>query len=68
MSMLEYGIVVVLSRMRNANHQEVKVHSKSNKSTAVVANKFEKNLDRISLGLSVFCFALYNTVYWKYYW
>ncbi len=68
MAMLEYGIVVVLNRMRNANHQEVKVHSKSNKSTIMVDNKFEKNLDKISLGLSVFFFALYNIVYWKCYW
>jgi len=72
MSMLEYGVIVVISKMRLNQHKvaiSTKVHSKHNesKSTSTDGNQLEKKVDKISLGLSVVLFALFNIVYWKYY-
>jgi hypothetical protein len=73
-AMLEYGFIVLLSRMKH-NKNEVKistkVHSKFNrelksKSHEKIENQLEKKVDKISLGLSVFLFALYNIIYWRY--
>jgi hypothetical protein len=69
--MLEYGIVIVLNRMRhNQNDVKIfpKVHSKHQKPAKMNGNQFEKKLDKITLGLLVFLFTLYNIGYWRYYW
>ncbi len=72
MSMLEYGVIVVIGKMRDNQHKvavSIKVHSKHDepKYTSTDVNQLEKKVDKISLGLSVFLFALYNIVYWKHY-
>jgi len=73
-TMLEYGFLVLLSRMKHKKNEDKisnKVHSKYNlklksESNEMDENQLEKMVDKISLGLSVFLFALYNIIYWRY--
>ncbi len=71
-AMIEYGIIVVVVNKTRPSFHEFKiftqVHPKPEESTKMDVNQFEAKVDKISLGLSVFLFALYNIGYWIFYW